>query len=375
MLAVAAPDMSRESLRLHIPSSYDEEMDQLRAALEASVRTVTREETNRSAATPSASRRMTGDDARRSQERRREGRSTKDRNNIVSFTDDGDDRVTLVNRLVQRHGVSKAQASRAVDVMDGDSVRAEDVCLIVATVGTTVDRAVAYLRNVGWDVDLVISRMLDQTKSQSVESEREELKQRAASLRGSTAGVETASRTIKQDLNSREFDGRSVPMFSRSFPSPPGAKERDKEAERYHQEQWERERANRRAQASRANSNWESMQPKVKRHSQPIPEPIPEKKRVSEETPSLPRRSTVRSNPPPLTSEQSIGALQDKDLVQILTLLGVPPSSSSASAVRSAYRKAALRYHPDRHVSASSGERSYKSDVWKLLTSKMESFH
>ena len=241
MLAVAAPDMSRESLRLHIPSSYDEEMDQLRAALEASVRTVTREETNRSAATPSASRRMTGDDARRSQERRREGRSTKDRNNIVSFTDDGDDRVTLVNRLVQRHGVSKAQASRAVDVMDGDSVRAEDVCLIVATVGMTVDRAVAYLRNVGWDVDLVISRMLDQTKSQSVESEREELKQRAASLRGSTAGVETASRTIKQDLNSRDFDGRSVPMFSRSFPSPPGAKERDKEAERYHQEQWERE--------------------------------------------------------------------------------------------------------------------------------------
>ena len=370
MLAVAAPDMSRESLRLHIPSSYDEEMDQLRAALEASVRTVTREETNRSAATRSASRRLNGDDARRRHESRQEVRATRDRN-TVSFTDEGNDRVILVNRLVQRHGVSQAQASRAVDVMDGDSARAEDVCLIVATVGTTVDRAVAYLRNVGWDVDLVISRMLDQTKSQSVESEREELKQRAASLRRSTSGVETTSRTIKQDLNSRDFAGRSVPMFSRSFPSPPGAKKHDEEAERYHQEQWERERANRRAQASKANSKWESMQPKVKRHSQPIPE----KKRVSEETSSPPRRSTVRSDPPTLTSEQSIGALQDKDLVQILTVLGVPPSSSSASAVRSAYRKAALSYHPDRHTSASSGERSYKSDVWKLLTSKMESFN
>ena len=57
-----------------------------------------------------------------------------------------------------------------------------------------------------------------------------------------------------------------------------------------------------------------------------------------------------------------------------LTALGVEPSSSSITAVRSAYRKAALRFHPDRLSAAGALERSYKSDVWKLLSSKMDAY-
>jgi curved DNA-binding protein CbpA len=61
-------------------------------------------------------------------------------------------------------------------------------------------------------------------------------------------------------------------------------------------------------------------------------------------------------------------------LVQVLTALGVEPSSPSITAVRSAYRKAALRFHPDRLSAAGALERSYKSDVWKLLSSKMDAY-
>jgi curved DNA-binding protein CbpA len=42
--------------------------------------------------------------------------------------------------------------------------------------------------------------------------------------------------------------------------------------------------------------------------------------------------------------------------------------------VRKAYKRAALRFHPDRTRSLSVAERARGEEVWKALGSKMEAF-
>ena len=46
----------------------------------------------------------------------------------------------------------------------------------------------------------------------------------------------------------------------------------------------------------------------------------------------------------------------------------------SAAAVRKAYKRAALRFHPDRTRALSVAERARGEEVWKALGSKMEAF-
>ena len=48
--------------------------------------------------------------------------------------------------------------------------------------------------------------------------------------------------------------------------------------------------------------------------------------------------------------------------------------ASSAAAVRKAYKRAALRFHPDRTRALSVAERARGEEVWKALGSKMEAF-
>ena len=386
--------MPRESLRHAIPSSYDEEMEQLRIALEISARASTSHDVHasssarnslRQSAAPhvttsprfvngsGASTRTAGrtgrvlvDDARA----RRPARARDD------FADDDDDaRATLAERLERRHGVSARDAQRVVDVLDGDYARAEDVCLIVKMVPTSVDRAIAHLRNVGWDVDLALSRMLDASKtSPNAETEREELKRRARSMRRPGGdGKADEARTVKQNLNYTPAAGHRESesgFSSASFRASPSSRARDEETERYHRERWESEISDRAAQANKAKSKWDS--------SQPTAASTPRTASGSEHA-----RETLRSEPPKPShsaprpsraSDPPLATLEREGLVQVLTALGVEPSSSSITAVRSAYRKAALRFHPDRLSAAGALERSYKSDVWKLLSSKMDAY-
>ena len=54
--------------------------------------------------------------------------------------------------------------------------------------------------------------------------------------------------------------------------------------------------------------------------------------------------------------------------------LGANPTAASAAAVRKAYKRAALRFHPDRTRALSVAERARGEEVWKALGSKMEAF-
>ena len=63
------------------------------------------------------------------------------------------------------------------------------------------------------------------------------------------------------------------------------------------------------------------------------------------------------------------------DLPRALAAVGFAPSdAASAAAVRRAYRRAALRFHPDRTRGLSVAERARGEEVWKALGSKMEAF-
>ena len=69
---------------------------------------------------------------------------------------------------------------------------------------------------------------------------------------------------------------------------------------------------------------------------------------------------------------RTIGRL---DLPSALAAVGFPPGDKeSAAAVRKAYRRAALRFHPDRTQRMSAAERVRGEEVWKALGSKMEAF-
>jgi hypothetical protein len=63
------------------------------------------------------------------------------------------------------------------------------------------------------------------------------------------------------------------------------------------------------------------------------------------------------------------------DLPSALAAVGFAPSDdASPAAVRKAYKRAALRFHPDRTRSLSVAERARGEEVWKALGSKMEAF-
>ena len=370
--------MPRESLRVHYPSSYDEEMEQLRLALEISARTSPQSrarETRDEDVTTS-----TGRGSGNTRLNDKPGRATRasGKASVRSSTIDSDDaapssddRVTMAKRLVRRFGVHERDARRVVDVMDGDTARAEDVCLIVSAVKVSVDRAIAYLRDVGWDVELAMSRMLDASKvSPNAAEEREELKRRAESVRR-VSGVKTDdSKTVRQNLGDDTGSSyrRTESGFSgASFRPPPAARKRDDEAERYHQERWEGEFAERAARATRAKNNLHpsfdgSVPPSnLRPHAR---EAL--RARRAAETPQPPR------TPSSTSTELDPAALERIDLVDVLTTLGYTPSSSSTTAVRSAFRKAALRFHPDRHAGARDAH--LRGDVWKVLTHKMDAY-
>lgn len=63
-----------------------------------------------------------------------------------------------------------------------------------------------------------------------------------------------------------------------------------------------------------------------------------------------------------------------RDLPSALRVLGCVPSNDSATAVRTAYKRAALKFHPDRTRSAALADRIRGEEVWKLLSAKMEAF-
>ena len=101
-----------------------------------------------------------------------------------------------------------------------------------------------------------------------------------------------------------------------------------------------------------------------------------ERKRVAEAEAETARLETARraaeSEAASASVARTIGRL---DLPGALAAVGFAPSdASSAAAVRKAYKRAALRFHPDRTRALSVAERARGEEVWKALGSKMEAF-
>ena len=63
-----------------------------------------------------------------------------------------------------------------------------------------------------------------------------------------------------------------------------------------------------------------------------------------------------------------------RDLPSALRVLGCVPLDDTPAAVRTAYKRAALRFHPDRTRGAALAVRIRGEEVWKLLGVKMETF-
>ena len=101
-----------------------------------------------------------------------------------------------------------------------------------------------------------------------------------------------------------------------------------------------------------------------------------ERKRAAEAEAETARLETARkaaeSEAASALVARTIGRL---DLPGALAAVGFAPSdASSAAAVRKAYKRAALRFHPDRTRALSVAERARGEEVWKALGSKMEAF-
>ena len=101
-----------------------------------------------------------------------------------------------------------------------------------------------------------------------------------------------------------------------------------------------------------------------------------ERKRVAEAEGETARLETARkaaeSEAASRRVAREIGRL---DLPSALAAVGFAPSDdASPAAVRKAYKRAALRFHPDRTRSLSVAERARGEEVWKALGSKMEAF-
>ena len=101
-----------------------------------------------------------------------------------------------------------------------------------------------------------------------------------------------------------------------------------------------------------------------------------ERKRAAEAEAETARLETARraaeSEAASASVAREIGRL---DLPGALAAVGFAPSdASSAAAVRKAYKRAALRFHPDRTRALSVAERARGEEVWKALGSKMEAF-
>ena len=75
-----------------------------------------------------------------------------------------------------------------------------------------------------------------------------------------------------------------------------------------------------------------------------------------------------------LASENVAKELGGLDIRQALVLLGFPPRENTPPAVRSAYKKAALKFHPDRLVSKTIKEQQRGEEIWKQLGGKMDVF-
>ena len=369
------------SYRAHIPQSYEEEMEQLRIALELSASTSTRapgvaqRRPDRGGEFPSTSRPVPTREApvRAPPAQRPSPVMVEDVEEDFDVAADGIEKHALSSKLRKRHGISQADADNVVDMLDGNAMRANDVCVIMAKTKSTPTRAVAWLRNVGWDVDLALGRMTEGSgTSPDVERERAELRRRAEAAR--KANPED-KRTIKQDLNGNNRDTGSSNHFSRAATMNGGSASfgrastvgRDSDAERYQRDRWEREMRARNAEARRADVGREKTPRESCSTSQNTTNTAASARQSAQATPLM--HTSHQAAPP------SIEILETKGLIEILKLVGIPPSSSTAAAVRSAYKKAALQFHPDRTVTETDASKRYKCEVWKLLSSKMEAYH
>ena len=367
------------SYREHIPQSYEEEMEQLRIALELSASTSARAPTgtqkrpDRGAQFPSTSRPVPtrGTPTRAPPQRSAQviEESTEEDFEVAT---DGIEKRALASKLRQRHGISQADADSVVNMLDGDALRANDVCVIMAKTKSTPTRAVAWLRNVGWDVELAIRRMTEGSgMSPDAERDRAELRRRADAARKANPDN---NRTVKQDVNGKNRDDGSSSRIAREATMNSGSASfarsstvgRDADAERYQRDRWDREMRSRNAEAKRASMGREQVPPE----SYSMPQNAAKTAPSAREAPPVKSHthSSHQASPP------SIELLETKSLIEILKLVGIAPISSDLPAVRTAYKKAALQFHPDRTVAETEASKRYKSEVWKLLSSKMEAY-
>jgi len=370
--------MGRDTLQGYVPGSYEEEMEQLRIALELSARPSAPKET-RSTAKSSVT-------TSRGSTSRNVGETSGSRARVDEFNfrdNHGDLGASQFDptrsteaRLCRRHGISRNEARRVLALLDGDVVRADDVSVFMASTKLGVDRAIAYLRNAGWDVESAMQRVYGGAEpSPDAEKERQELKQRADSMRRESRKTKEDSGTIKQNLNNHSdtHPPRTSAGFSQhSFRAASFMNERDRDAECYHKEQWDREMSSRVTQARRATFG-SSEASENRNHSD----------RATKSRGSMPERVSGPTSPKKINAQTktktefhrstpSAAELADKGIVEILSEIGMKPSSTSVASVRSAYRKAALKYHPDR--TRDQPERELKSDLWKLLSAKMDCY-
>ena len=101
-----------------------------------------------------------------------------------------------------------------------------------------------------------------------------------------------------------------------------------------------------------------------------------ERKRAAEAEAEAEKAETARRAAESETASAAVArTLGRLDLPRALAAVGFAPSdAASAAAVRRAYRRAALRFHPDRTRGLSVAERARGEEVWKALGSKMEAF-
>jgi len=361
----------------HIPRTYEEEMEQIRIAMEIS-------SANLPVHLPAPPRRRpervaqvpvrplpTREPAAQTLPPRHVGRRIEQELQDVQVASNGNERYALALRLRQRHGISKWDAEAVVNMLDGDAKRANDVCAIMKVTNTAPSRALAWLRNVGWDVELAIERVTESVgASTDAESERVALRRRAAAAQNANVGD---ARTVKQNLDSDKYGEGSVPSrFERAAIMNAGSASfaraplggRDMEADRYQRDRWEHEMRTRNAEAKRVTRD----ETNAKTDSAP-------QSSASRASSARPQASPPRPSRTPNASLPSIELLATKSLIEILELFGFAPSSSALASVRSAYKKAALRFHPDRLVGEEDeSAKMYKIEVWKLLGAKLEAY-
>eukprot|EP00238_Polyblepharides_amylifera_P006560 CAMPEP_0196589642 /NCGR_PEP_ID=MMETSP1081-20130531/64166_1 /TAXON_ID=36882 /ORGANISM="Pyramimonas amylifera, Strain CCMP720" /LENGTH=148 /DNA_ID=CAMNT_0041912495 /DNA_START=74 /DNA_END=520 /DNA_ORIENTATION=- len=64
--------------------------------------------------------------------------------------------------------------------------------------------------------------------------------------------------------------------------------------------------------------------------------------------------------------------VEGKDKVRMLQAFRIPISGSSASDLKLAYRRAAMRYHPDKNRNVGIRQRLFAEEVFKTISQRME---